>query len=153
MFEPSKELAVLKGFFSELPSGAYVSYEEITRKTGIAMNARGKSIMRSALRSLKREYHADKGNGIELESPKNAMVLVTGRVKRASNSLRRADKTTTRMAERYVEELPKDDRDRLLMTASLFGAIRAMAKGLSSIYKPKKLSNVDDTRSIPDFRK
>ena len=152
MFEPSKELAILKGLLNDLPAGAYIAYAEIEQQTGVAMNVRGKCILRSALRSLKREYHCDRGNGIELENPANAMVLVTGRVKRVNGSLRRADKTVTRMAERYMEKLPKDDRDRLLATASLFGAIKAMAKGLSSIYKPGKLQTLT-AETIADFRK
>jgi hypothetical protein len=151
MFEPSKELAMLKGFFEAIPKGAYLTYVEIADKSGVEMDARGKQVLRSALHSLRREYRCDRGVGIELESEKNAMHIVTGRVKRVSSSLKRADKTATRMTERYVAQLPKDDRDRLLATASLFGAIKSMAHGLASIYKPKKLLTVTD-QSIPDFR-
>ena len=152
MFEPSKEIVILKGLLSQTPSGAYVTYSDIETKTNIKMDTRGKSILRSALRSMKREYRCNRGEGVELESQHNAMHLVTNRVKRVSNSLKKADKTTTRMAERYLDSLKKDDRDRLLMTASLFGAIKAMAKGLSNIYKPMaKLTKMPV--SIPDFRK
>ena len=151
MFEPSKELVVLKSFLNEVPLGGFISYKDIEAKTEIKMNERGKSILRSALRSLKMEYRCDKGNGIEIESDKNTMHIVTDRVKRVSNSLRRADRTVIRMTERYVDQLPKPDRDRLLSTASLFGAIRAMAKELSNIYKVPKLNTINP--SIPDFRK
>ena len=152
MFEPSKELAVLKGLLNQTPSGAYLTYFDIEQKTNIKMDSRGKSILRSALRSVKREYRCNRSEGIELESPHNAMHLVTNRVKRVSNSLKKADKTTSRMAERYIDSLKKDDLERLLMTASLFGAIKTMAKGLSNIYKPMvKLTKMP--ASIPDFRK
>ena len=151
MFEPSKELVVLKSFLNEVPLGGFISYKDIEAKTEIKMNERGKSILRSALRSLKMEYRCDKGNGIEIESDKNTMHIVTDKVKRVGNSLRRADRTIVRMTERYVDQLPKPDRDRLLSTASLFGAIRAMAKGLSNIYKVPKLNTINP--SIPDFRK
>ena len=151
MFEPSKELVVLKSFLNEVPLGGFISYKDVEAKTEIKMNERGKSILRSALRSLKMEYRCDKGNGIEIESDKNTMHIVTDKVKRVGNSLRRADRTIVRMTERYVDQLPKPDRDRLLSTASLFGAIRAMAKGLSNIYKVPKLNTINP--SIPDFRK
>lgn len=139
MFQPSKELITLKGFFDGLPTGAYITYEEIEKETGIAMDTRGKGTMRTALKSLKLEYRSDVGKGIELECPANAMQLVTNKVKRSSNSLTSAGKTTAHLTEKYIHQLPSVDRDRLLATASLFGAIQAMAKGLSSIYKPKKL--------------
>lgn len=152
MFQPSKELAVLKGLLNETPLGSHLTYANIEAKTGIKMNTRGKSILRSAFRSLKIEYACDVGVGVEIESDKNTMVRVTGRMKRVSGSIRRADKTTTRAVERYSEALPKDDRDRLFAVASVFGAMRAMARGLAGIYKTPKLLTVTDG-SIPDFRK
>jgi hypothetical protein len=137
MFEPNQETLIMKNFFKEMPKGVYLKYSDIEEKTGILMDFRGKSIMRSALNSLKISYRSDRGNGIELESADNCMSIVAGRVKKIDNSLKRADKTTTQIANRYLEELPKPDRERLLLTASLFGAIRATAKGLSGIYKTK----------------
>jgi len=153
MFEPSKEFMQIKSMLETIPLGSHITYAEIESKTGVKMDIRGKTILRSAARSLKLEYRADRGVGVEIESEKNAMHIVTGRVKRVSSSLKRADKTASRMTERYVEQLPKDDRDRLLATASLFGAIKAMAKGLANIYKSPKLNTIQSSIShIPDFR-
>lgn len=152
MFQPSKELAVLKGMLSETPLGAHLTYTDIELKTGIKMNARGKQILRSAFNSLKMSYACDIGVGVWIESDKNTMIRVTGKMKRVSGSIRRADKETTRSVERYGEALPKDDRDRLFAVASVFGAMRAMAKGLAGIYKTPKLLTVTDG-AIPDFRK
>lgn len=149
MFKPNEEMLKLKAFFEQIPRGTYVSYTEIQSKTGIKMNDRGKQLMRSALRSLHYEYNCNIGNGIELESEKNCMAIVTGRMRRVSSGLKRADKTTMRMTERYLDELPPEHKNRLLATASLFGAIKAMAKGLSAIYKAPKLINVKETGKIP----
>jgi len=149
MFKPNEEMLTLKAFFSEIPKGAFLSYNEIQAKSGVKMDNRGKQLMRSALRSLKIEYACNSGVGIELESEKNCMYLVTGRMRKVSSGLKRADKTTTRMTERYVQDLPPADRDRLVATASLFGTIKALAKGLSDIYKKPKLINVSETGKLP----
>ena len=152
MFELNEETIKLRGFFENMPSNSYITYADIEKATGVKMTLRGKNHMRSALRHLKREYRSDKGVGIELEGAKNCMELVTGRVKRASNGLKRATKTTNLMQARYLEELPPDDRNRLLATASLFGAVSAMAKGLSQMYKEKVPSlNTMTSKSIPKF--
>jgi hypothetical protein len=147
MFEPSMELTVLKAFFQNMPQGAYVLYSDIEKHTKVKMDTRGKQLMRSALRSLHVEYRAERGQGIEIEGVKNAMHIVTGRVKRVSKAITRADKTTAHMT-KYLDQLPPPDRDRLLATASVFGAVKTLAKGLTNIYKPKTLNvlNLDDTK-------
>lgn len=137
MFKPSSEQLIIKSFIESLPSGAYVSYFDIQSATSITMDHRGKSILRSSLKSLGIEYRVDVGKGIELESKDNCLAIVTGRVNRVSKALTNADKTTSKMVSRYIKDLDGYDRDRLISTASLFGAIHAMSKGLSKIYKPK----------------
>jgi len=144
MFEPSIEMIKLKGFLSDVPNDASVLYSDIEKATGVRMDLRGKALMRSALNGLRREYRSDRGVGIQLEGSGNCMNLVTTKAVRVGSALKRANKTTIRMVDRYVEELPPPDKSRLIATASLFGAIMAMAKGLADIYKPKKIRSSQD---------
>jgi hypothetical protein len=150
MFKPSEEMLKLKAFFINVPNGAYLTYKNIEKQTEIKMDSRGRQLMRSALHSLKREYNCDIGKGIEIEASHNCMSIVTGRVRKVSGTLKRADKTASRMAGRYLDDMPPEDRNRLLATASLFGAIKAMAKGLTDIYgqKPKSLNTINQ-QNIP----
>lgn len=149
-FEPSEEMLKIKTVLESAPIGSYIAYSDLEAKTGVRMDTRGKSLMRSACRSLKISYRCARGDGIELEGPENAMGIVTSNMKRVDNGIKKTTKVSTRLQLRHASEMKDEDRNRLTAAVSLFGAIRAMASGLSKIYsdKPEAL-NVVDAGKIP----
>lgn len=148
LFEPSEEQLRIRTVLERTPDGAYLTYKQLEAESKVKMDARGKALMRSAMRSLGRYYRPSNGDGIELEAARNTMAIVTSRVRRVDSSLRRATKTSQSLYERHAESLPVEDRQRLGMVVSLFGAIKAMAKGLTSIYhnKPAPLNTISTPR-------
>lgn len=154
MFKASQTMLELKSFFSDIPDGAMVEYADIQSKTGVQMDNKGKGYMRSALKSLNREYCCIPGVGIELDSPGNAMQIVSGRARSIDSSLRRANKSSRNMFEKHYQEMDEKDRERLGACVSLFGAVSAVAKGLTKIYKkPKEVKKItkDELQAFKDM--
>ena len=143
MFEPSEEMLKLCDLFGEMQPGAYITYQAIEAGTGVRMDLRGKSLMRSALRKLKTEYRSDRGIGIELASGKTAMGVITGKTRRISSSIKRANKCSNRLT-KFIDNMPETDRARFIATSSLLGAVQAVSAGLTKIYKsePEKLNTI-----------
>lgn len=142
-FEPSKEMLAIKVFISSLPHGAYVSYEDVQKATKVPMDNRGKGFLRSACHSLGVQYRCDRGTGIELESPENSMHIITSTVKRVSNSVKIAHKSSSNLLLHHLENMNQEDRNRATAVVSLLGATMAFSKGLEQAYKPQgKLSVV-----------
>lgn len=134
-FTPSQETLKLAAFIAMLPAGAYLSYENIEQKLGIAMTSRGKATLRRACRRCKREYRADRGNGIELDGPANAMAIVAGKTNRIRGALVSARETSSNVG-RFADDMSQEDRDRWSLTVSLLGAIEASAQSFKKLYKP-----------------
>lgn len=147
-FEPSKEMLQIKAILENAPPGAYLSYDDIEKGSKVPMDLRGKSLLRSACRSLKLAYRCDRGSGIELEAPGNAMSIVTTQVKRVDNGLKRTGKVSRRLQDRYLEQMSDEDRPRLTAVVSLLGAISAVAGGLKRLYseKPEALNTVSSNK-------
>lgn len=134
-FEPSPEMEALRGWLADAPEGAYVTYVEAEKATGVRMDTRGKQLLRSALRSLDREYRVERGVGIELDSPENTLPIITRRFRAVSNSSKRAAKTTRILYDRHHEKLPEEDRHKVTFAASVLSTMLAMSRALSARYR------------------
>lgn len=142
MFEPSKETLELQSLLEKAPDHAYLTYDDISKASGIAMDTRGKQLLRTAVKRCDRAYRVDRGVGIELDGPKNTMNIVSSRLTRISSAIKKGHNTTQLMMARNMERMDQPHRDRLTASASLLGAIMAVSTGLKRLYssKPEQLT-------------
>lgn len=130
----SKEMQTIKEYLELFPDGEIITFNAISQNTGIIMNEQGKQYVRSALRSLKREYASIHGIGIELSSPLNATGLVNHRLIKIDNAVKRGEKTANRCMH-FLSDMTEKDSKQLLLISSVFGAIRASASLAKRQYK------------------
>ena len=130
----SDETLAIRDFIETAPLGATIPYLTIESQTGVKMNTQGKQKLRSACNSLHIEYTCIRGDGIVLMSPENADQMVSHRLIRIDNAVRRGEKTTNR-AMKHINEMPEETRRKTLFAASVFGAIRASAQLAKKEYK------------------
>jgi hypothetical protein len=135
--EMSTETLLLKDYFNDAPDGAIITYTDMENRTGIRMDVKGKQRMRSALRSLRREFACIHGHGIEIESAHNALSLVNNRLIKVDNAVKRGEKTSTRMT-KYLSSMDNSNRERLLHVVSIFGAIKASAELAREQYNKRR---------------
>ena len=71
------------------------------------------------------------------------MHIITSTVKRVSNSVKIAHKSSSNLLLHHLENMNQEDRNRATAVVSLLGATMAFSKGLEQAYKPQgKLSVV-----------
>lgn len=129
---PEREAAVaaLADYFAGMPDGEYVAWLRIEAETSqsMALTGPGRDDVRRALRRLRRPYEPVRGDGVRLSAPDNAISIVRGRFVRIDGAVRVADRTQQQLRERHLEQMTPDDQRTMLLTAGLFGAIRAMVR-------------------------
>lgn len=133
LFQPSEEMLALRKVLSEAPMGAYIPFKQLAEVSGVKMDGRGKALMRSALRGLKRYYRSDHGKGIELACPGNTMPIVSCKAGRVSSAIKTARKVSTSLYESYVSKLDPKDRERLGLYVSVLAAVEATSKAFSGL--------------------
>lgn len=126
-FESNAETAAnrqkLAIFFGECPSGAILDWHTIEQRSGVRMNNEGRTLVRRVLYQMKKPYEARKGAGITLAAAANALRIGMSTTDRVVQAAKRGRRNTDILVEKFVNDLPKADQDRLLYTAALFGAI------------------------------
>jgi hypothetical protein len=130
--EREKQVGELIEYFRSAPNGAEVAWSQIAAETGIAMTTLGRSLVRRALKKLKRPYAAVRGVGVTLSAPSNALTIMSSRFIRIDSAVRRADTTREQLAERHFDQLETRDQNRMLTLAGFFGAVRAFASDAKS---------------------
>lgn len=141
--EATMQMLAIKDYLELANDGAIIPYADVEKNTKVKMNEKGKQYLRSALRSLGREYACIIGYGIELESPENAINLVGHRLIKIDNAVKRGEKTANNVM-KFMNDMSDTDKKKVLFCASVFGAIRASA----SIAKKEYIANKQKTSKL-----
>ena len=135
--EICEETKSLKDYFELKRDGDVIAFDAIEADLNIKMDYTGKQHMRSALRSLQREYAAIRGYGIELSSPANATSLVSHRLIKIDNAVKRGERAAKRCMH-FIDDMTAEDSKNMLFVTSAFGAIRASANLYRKQYRQNK---------------
>ena len=127
--ERRNQLLNLEKFLTQCPPGAIITYGDIEQATHVAMDLKGKHLLRSALWALDLEYLCQRGRGIELAGAQSAVQILETRFVRIDSSVKRAEVSHTRL-ETFVPALSAQDKKTMAFIASTFGAIRLAADHL-----------------------
>lgn len=124
----SEESLKLIEYLKGIEHGQILSYQQIEQDTGVKMDNKGKSYLRTACKNLKREYSALKGIGIELASSKTASTLIVGRLIKIDNAVRRGERTYNNVSVAFYNELAPEEQRQINFVGAAFGAIRVAAE-------------------------
>lgn len=124
--EVSQETLKIESFLNEKKPGDFISYKDIHNNTDVEMNNRGKSFMRTATKRLKLEYSVVRGEGIELASPGTTISIMTHKLVRIDNAVKRGEKSYNNLIPFY-NELNEDEQKKINFVGAAFGAIRLAA--------------------------
>lgn len=137
--EVSRETLIMEAIIKGLKPGEHISYDELQNQSGIIMDAKGKSYMRSALHRLKIEYTTINGVGITTASAKNSSGILSTKAKRVDNSIHRAEKTTRNITTQFYSELENKDKAVLNDMNAKLGTLRLFSKDIKMIFKKDEL--------------
>lgn len=133
--EVSKETLRLENILSASKPGEFISYKNIESLSGIKMDNRGKGFLRTALNRLKIEYTPVRGKGIELASASNAIAIVSRRVIKIDNSVKRAEKTTKRVTNQFYDKLSEHEQRNVNYLSAVFASLRAYSQSAKTFFK------------------
>lgn len=140
----SEETLKIENIISSSAPGQILSYKELQIQSGVTMDTKGKTYMRTALKRLKMPYETISGSGIRLLSPQNASKIVIHKVIKVDNSIKRAAKTTKQVSERVYNDLTEPEKKNLNFLGALFGTIRGYSTTAKRIFG-KQLVRIGDT--------
>jgi len=146
--EVSKETLMIENYLRDIPDGQTVLFEVIQKETGVKMDERGKTYMRTALKRLKREYSSIIGSGIELACPENTISIVGHAVRKIDNSVKRGEKKTKNLSNQFYDDLSNEEKKALNFLSAMFGGIRAYSLSGKNLFKQKHLSTPNPV--LPD---
>lgn len=126
--ETNADTLKLQEYITNQPHGASLGYSLIEDETGVVMNNEGRSRLRSALKTLKREFSTVRGQGIKLADPATAMDIISTKFQRIDGAVRKADKTQRNLQNQFLENMSEPHRKQLLFAGAVFGAIRLAAE-------------------------
>lgn len=133
--ELSKQSIHIENTLKDRKPGDFITYGEIESTTGVKMDNKGKSYLRTALNRLKMEYAVVRGQGIELAGTSNAIAIVSKRVIKIDNSVKRAEKTTKRISDQFYEKLEDHEQKNINYLSAVFGSLRAYSKSAKAFFK------------------
>jgi hypothetical protein len=133
--EVSKQTLLIESALKDSKSGEFITYKKIESITGVKMDNKGKSYLRTALNRLKLEYSPVRGEGIELASPENSIALVSKRVIKIDNSVKRAEKTTKRITNQFYDKLSEAEQKNVNYLSAVFGSLRAYSQSAKLFFK------------------
>lgn len=84
---------------------------------------------------LKFEYSPVRGEGIELASPDNAIAIVSKRVIKIDNSVKRAEKTTKRVTNQFYDKLSEHEQKNVNYLSAVFASLRAYSQSAKYFFK------------------
>lgn len=137
--EVSSETLTLENYFNSMPLGAFISYLQLEKSTGIKMDIRGKSFIKSAMNRLKLEYEIMRGMGLRIVCKDNAITIVGNRVVKMHNATRRAYKVTKRVKAKVFNELPDEEQKKISKTEAALGTILSFNTGAKRIFVKDQL--------------
>lgn len=125
-----KSIAILAKCYDKHADGDVVTWVDLEKESGLPMrvSGTGRIYARRALKRIRRPYETLPGVGVRLSSRDNAIIIVHGRFRRIDGAVRVAERTQKQLTDRHLEQMSTDDQRKILLAASFFGAIRAIAK-------------------------
>jgi hypothetical protein len=135
----SHETLVIEAILRELKPGDFISYEELESLSGVPMNIKGKSYMRTAARRLKIEFTTKRGVGIVTASPKNSCSIIAESVTRIDNSVFRAQKRNKNIINQFYDEMNDKDQKVVNKAAQELGTMRCFSRETKLIFKKEEL--------------
>jgi hypothetical protein len=120
----ASDRAVLSIFLGEAADGAFILWLEIEQATGVKMNTRGKRMVVDVIRrTLNREVAVTRGTGITLSSKDSAVEHARAAVAKIIGATTRAFGVTRRLVDRHAEAMEQKDKERLISTRGMLGAV------------------------------
>lgn len=130
-----EESIVLGKFIAEQNAGASLSYSAIEHQTRIRMDARGKQLLRAALRRRNIEYTSRRNYGIVLADAEWVAPILSTKIMRIDRAVKRGDRTQRNLQEQFFESLGLDEQKQVLFAGAVFGAIRIATEQGRLLYK------------------
>lgn len=133
--EVSKQTLQIESVLKTAKPGDFITYKNLEILSGVKMDNKGKSYMRTALNRLKLEYSPRMGEGIELASPANSISIVSKRVIKIDNSVKRAEKTTKRVQNQFYDQLTEHEQKNVNYLSAVFASLRAYSQSAKVFFK------------------
>lgn len=126
--EVSKETLQIENVLKTLPPGTIVTYQELQDQSGVKMDGKGKSYLRTATNRLKLQYSPIRGIGIKLCCPETATSIIASKVIGIDNKVKKAAKSTKIIQEKFYDKLSPADQQHVNIVSSVFGFIRSYSQ-------------------------
>jgi len=154
LFEASEEFLKLEEYAQTIPPGSVLSWHQIHHDTQIPMTETNKQRLRGVLAKHAIEYIPIHGQGIKIADADTGVEVVSRRIIKIDNSVKRGERSNKNILSRFSHELRDDDRCVLQNTAAIFGAIRVYAKGAKVAFVTarddrKRLVSSEDATVLP----
>lgn len=133
--EVSKQTLQIESVLKAAKPGDFITYKNLEILSGVKMDNKGKGYMRTALNRLKLEYSPRMGEGIELASPENSISIVSKRVIKIDNSVKRAEKTTKRVTNQFYDKLTEHEQKNVNYLSAVFASLRAYSQSAKTFFK------------------
>lgn len=133
--EVSQQTLRIENILKKSKPGDFVTYKNIESQSGVKMDNKGKGYLRTALNRLKLEYSPVHGEGIELASSSNAIALVSKRVIKIDNSVKKAEKTTKRITNQFYDKLSEAEQKNVNYLSAVFASLRAYSQSAKFFFK------------------
>lgn len=130
----SKETLKLQAYIEQQKPGTELSYYKISHDTGVELDTKGKTYLRTALHRAKKEYTTIHNQGIVLADKNNAMDIVTHRLDKIDKAVKRGEKTHKNIQAQFFDSLPLEKQKEILYIGAVFGAIRVAADNGKIMY-------------------
>ena len=126
--EISEETLKIINYLQDIPHGQLLTYADVEKDTGVKMDLKGKSYLRTACKKMKREYTPVYGVGYELASAENAIGLVTHRLVKIDKAVKRGEKTYNNVTTNFYSDFTPQEQKQINFIGAAFGAIRVAAE-------------------------
>lgn len=133
--EISKQALKIEAALKSAKPGELITYKNMEIMSGVLMDDKGKGYLRTALNRLKLEYTVIRGEGIELASAENAIAIVSRRVIKIDNTVKRAEKTTKRISNQFYDKLSESEQRNVNYLSAVFGSLRAYSQSAKMFFK------------------
>jgi hypothetical protein len=133
--EVSKQTLQIERVLKQAKPGDFITYKNLEVLSGVKMDNKGKSYMRTALNRLKLEYSPRPGEGIVLASPENSISIVSKRVIKIDSSVKRAEKTTKRITNQFYDKLTEHEQRNVNYLSAVFASLRAYSQSAKMFFK------------------
>lgn len=133
--EVSKQTLQIERVLKQTKPGDFITYKNLEVLSGVKMDNKGKGYMRTALNRLNIEYSPVPGEGIQLASPENAIAIVSKRVIKIDNSVKRAERTTKRVTNQFYDKLTKNEQQNVNYLSAVFASLRAYSQSAKVFFK------------------